>query len=167
MRALALSPDGDVWQGDRDVLALWPQRSLGPNTDFFQNAAVLVDVFPVVRDEIWGVGVDRSNGVYVASYGYGLAYVSPATQQLSYWSRATTLPQSHLTDVTVDGAGEVWIATQSGGVARFNPAHDSWSYYTSASGLASNSLNRVYVDRYGAARVIYFATGNGVTVFRP
>jgi hypothetical protein len=166
VRALAFSPDGDVWQGDRDVVALWPQRSLGSRTDFFQSTTAVVDVFPMVRDEVWGVGVDHSNGVYVASYGNGLAYLSPSSHQpTAYWSRASTLPQNHLTDVTVDSAGEVWIATLQGGVARFNPASGAWSYYTS--GLASNEIHRIYFDKYAATRVIYIATANGVTLFHP
>jgi ligand-binding sensor domain-containing protein len=167
VRALGFSPDGDVWQGDRDVLALWPQRSLGSRADFFQSSSAAIDVFPAVRDEIWGLGVDGSNGVYVASHGQGLAYVAPATHALSYWTRATTLPQNRLTDVTVDRAGEVWVTTLEGGVARYNPASGGWSYYTSASGLAENHVRRVYSDKYGAARKLYFATANGVTVFAP
>jgi hypothetical protein len=168
VRGLALSPAGDVWEGDRDAVVLWPQRSLGPRADFFQDATAAVDVFPGVRDEVWGVGVDSANGVYVASHGNGLAYLSPASHQPSaYWSRGTTLPQNHLSDVTVDATGEVWLATDSAGVARFNPAANSWRYYTAASGLASNGVHRVYVDKYSSARVLYFATGNGITVFRP
>ena len=168
VRALGISPDGDVWQGDRDVVALWPQRSVGARADFFQGTRAVVDVFPGVRDEVWGLGVDSQNGVYVASYGNGLAYLSAATHQpASYWSRATTLPQNHLTDVAVDGAGDVWVATPDGGVARLQPAGNTWSYCTLSSGLASNNVHRVYADKYGSARAIYFATGNGVTVFRP
>jgi hypothetical protein len=168
VRGLAFSPAGDVWQGDRDMVGLWPQRSLGPRADFFQDVAAMIDVFPSVRDEVWGLGVDHSDGVYVASYGNGLAYLSPASHQpVAYWSRATTLPQNHLTDVTVDGAGEVWVATVDGGAARFNPASNAWSYYTTASGLAANNLHRVYFDQYSSTRTLYFATGNGVTVFRP
>jgi hypothetical protein len=168
VRGLALSPAGDVWEGDRDAVVLWPQRSLGPRADFFQDPTAAVDVFPGVRDEVWGVGVDSSNGVYVASHGNGLAYLSPASHQPSaYWSRGTTLPQNHLSDVTVDASGEVWLTTDSAGVARFNPATNSWRYYTAATGLASNGVHRVYVDKYASTRVLYFATGNGITVFRP
>jgi streptogramin lyase len=156
-----------VWQGDRDLVALWPQRSLGPTADFFQSPQLVLDVFPGVRDEVWGLGVDRSDGVYVASFGNGLAYLAPATQQPRYWSRATTLPQDRLTDVTVDSVGEVWISTYYGGVARYNPSTNGWTYYTAASGLASDEVRRLYVDKYGAARVIYFATANGITIFRP
>jgi hypothetical protein len=168
VRALAFSPAGDVWQGDHDMVGLWPQRSLGANTDFFQDVEVMVDVFPGVRDAVWGLGVDRSDGVYVASNGNGLAYLSPTSHQpVAYWSRAGTLPQNELTDVTVDGAGEVWVGSQQGGAARYNPATNAWSYYTAASGLAANSIRRVYLDQYSSTRTLYFATGNGITVFQP
>jgi hypothetical protein len=165
VRALAIDADGDVWQGDRDVVALWPQRSLGPNTDFFQSSTAVIDVFPNVRDEVWGLGVDRSGGVWVASNTNGLAYLAPATHAPTYYtSSGGPLPQNSLTDVTVDTAGDVWVATQSGGVARLTPP-GTWSYYTTASGLASNQVNRLYVDRYSSKPTIYIATGNGVTVF--
>jgi hypothetical protein len=166
VRALAFSPDGDVWQGDRDFVTLLPQRSKGARVGLFDYDFVVGrDVFPDVRDEVWGLGVDRSNGVYVASYGNGLAYLAPGSYAARYWSSATTLPQNHLTDVTVDGAGEAWITTREAGVARYNPAADSWTYYTN--GLASLEINRVYVDKYSASRVIYFATANGITIYRP
>jgi hypothetical protein len=166
VRALAIDADGDVWQGDRDVVALWPQRSLGPRTDFFQSSSAVVDVFPNVRDEVWGLGVDSGGGVWVASNGNGLAYLAPATHAPSYYSRSGALPQDHLTDVAVDGAGDVWVATQSGGVARLTPP-SAWTYYTTTSGLASDQVNRLYVDRYSSKRTIYVATGNGITVFSP
>jgi hypothetical protein len=168
VRALAFSPDGDVWAGDRDFVQLLPQRSRGANVGLFDfDFATGRDVFPGVRDEVWGLGVDGSGGVFVASYGNGLAYLRPATYVPTYWSRATALPQDHLTDVTVDTHGDVWVATASGGLARLQPSSGTWTYHTTASGLPSNGINRLSVDRYTGAGTIYAATHNGIAVITP
>src|SRR5260370_6344203 len=69
VRGLALTPDGDVWAGDRHFVQLLPQRSLGPYTDFFLSFRTGIDVWPRVRDEVTGLAVDAAGGLYVASAG--------------------------------------------------------------------------------------------------
>jgi ligand-binding sensor domain-containing protein len=168
VRGLALSPDGDVWQGDRDMVTLLPQRSRGPRTGFFDfDFTATLDVFPDVRDEVWGLAVDGTGGVYVASYGNGLAYLAPATYAASYWSSATTLPQNHLTSVAVDAHGDVWVATADAGLARLHPSTGTWTYYTRASGLPSNDANVIYADRLTGSNRLYVATTNGIAIFTP
>jgi hypothetical protein len=175
VHALAITAMGDLWMGDRKALYFMPQRSVGPNADFFQPIAIpgqpnasYIDVFPgVVDDWIFGVAVDGAGGVWVASYGQGLAYLAPGTYAPSYWSTANGLPENYLTGVAVDGHGDVWVATQSSGAARYSPSTHAWSYVTTASGLPSNALRAVYVDPHHAGGSVYFATGNGVAVYAP
>jgi hypothetical protein len=165
---LARSPSGDLWAGDRHFVQLLKQRSIGPSAGLFDDAAgwiTAVDVFPGVRDEVRGLAVDAQGGVYVASDGNGLAYLTPGNYAPSYWSSATTLPVNHLRGVAVDGSGDVWVGTASAGVARFSPAANHWSYYTHASGLLSDSINAVYLDQFSATRRMLFATGSGVAVY--
>jgi hypothetical protein len=173
VRALAITPEGDLWMGDADVISFVPQRSAGANADFFQpvvipgqpNASAL-DVFPGVVDNTFGLAVDGAHGLYVASYGNGLAYLAPNTYAPSYWSAADKLPQNYLTGVVVDGAGDVWIATDSAGVVRYQPPTQTWTYYTTASGLPSNNIRAIYLDKYAASgRGVYFATANGVAAY--
>src|SRR5262249_50252818 len=88
---LAMTPEGDVWAGDRHFVQLLYQKTLGPNTGFMQGPiAAHVDVFPHLRDEVHGLAVDVSGGVFVASDGNGLAYLTPDTLNKMYWSAATT-----------------------------------------------------------------------------
>ena len=166
VRALAIALDGDVWQGDRDVVTLLPQRSKGANTGFFDyDFTVALDVFPGVRDEVSGLAVDGAGGVYVASDGNGLAYLAPSTYATSYWSAATTLPQNHLKSVAVDATGDVWIATASAGVARLHPATGAWTYYQQSTGLPSNDIRAIYWDKLSAGKKIYIATDNGIAIY--
>ena len=63
-------------------------------------------------------------GIYVASYGNGLAYLAPGNYAPTYWSAADKLPQNYLTGVVVDPTGDVWIATASAGVVRYQPSSE-------------------------------------------
>jgi ligand-binding sensor domain-containing protein len=173
VRALAITPTGDLWMGDADVISFIPQRSAGPNADFFQPVAIpgqpsatALDVFPGATDNTFGLAVDAAGGLYVASYGNGLAYLAPNSYSPTYWSAADKLPQNYLTGVAVEPSGDVWIGTQNAGVARYQPATKTWVYYTTASGLPSNDVRAVYLDRYASSgRTIFFATSNGVAAY--
>lgn len=173
VHGLAITALGDLWMGDRKALYFMPQRSLGPEADFFQTIAIpgqpqasYLDVFPGVDDDwIYGVAVDATGGLYIASYGQGLAYLAPGTYAPTYWTMANGLPQNQLTGVAIDDQGDVWVATQSAGAARYTPSTHSWAYFTTASGLPTNELRAVYVDPYHQPGAVYFATTAGVTVY--
>ncbi|MGH8325016.1 MAG: hypothetical protein ACRETD_14665, partial [Steroidobacteraceae bacterium] len=175
VHALAITPAGDLWMGDRKVIYFLAQRSLGASTDFFvpisipgQPGATSLDVFPGVDDDWnWGLAVDGSGGLYVASYGNGLAWLAPGSYAPTYWSAADKLPSNYLTGVAVDGSGDVWVGTQTAGVARYTPSTGGWVYYTTSSGLPSNGVRAVWADPYAAGGKIYFATDNGVAVYGP
>lgn len=173
IRALAITAMGDVWVGDADFVWFEPQRSAGADADFFQNpqipgqSATYLDIFPGTPDMVFGIAVDAAGGVWVASYGNGLAYLAPGSYAPTYWSASNALPSNYLTGVAVDGNGDVWVATQSAGAARLSPSTNTWSYVTTASGLPSNDLRAVWVDKYQNPKAVYFATDNGVAVYTP
>src|SRR5207247_7100520 len=130
IRAATIPPAGDLWIGDADVVWFLAQRSQGAFDDFFSPApqipgqtAGYLDVFPDVDgrhipDMVFGIAVDGAGGVYVASYGNGLAYLAPGNYAPTYWTAADRLPDNYLTGVAVDSKGEVWVATQNAGVVR-------------------------------------------------
>jgi hypothetical protein len=165
VRGYALTPQGDVWVGDRDVVALYLARSRGPNANLEETWQASLDVFPGRKDEVWGLGVDASGGVWVASYGNGAAYLAPGTYAPTYYGLADKLPSNYLTGVAVDKLGDVWFATFNAGVVRYTPGANAWTYYTSASGLPSNDIRNIYSDRNASGRAIYIATGSGVAVY--
>lgn len=163
---LAMSPTGDVWAGDRHFVQLLSQGSLGPNGGLMDGSFVThVDVFPGLRDEVHGLAVDAAGGVWVASDGNGLAYLTPDGLTPMYWSAATTLPKNHLHGAAIDRGGDLWIGTDGAGVARYNATDDRWTYYTAASGLPDDSVNTVYVDQFAPAHRVFIATHKGVTVY--
>jgi streptogramin lyase len=162
---LAMSPKGDVWAGDRHFVQLLQQGSLGPNAGLFSGGFVIgIDVFPGLRDEVHGLAVDVAGGVWVASDGNGLAYLTPDTWKPMYWSASTTLPQNHLRGVAIDQTGDVWLGTDSAGLARYNGATNHWTYY-SGGGLTNDSINTVYVDQFVHSRRLLIATQSGVTIY--
>lgn len=164
---LAMSPQGDVWAGDRHFVQLLSQGSLGPNGGLMDGGFVThIDVFPGLRDEVHGLAVDSAGGVFVASDGNGLAYLSPTDQTPTYWSASTTLPKNHLHGAVVDQHDELWVGTDGAGVARYNVAANHWTYYTAAgSGLPDDRVNTVYLDQFAKTRRIFIATRSGVTLY--
>lgn len=168
VKGMAITPEGDVWAGDRDFTALLPQRSKGPTIGFFDEDFVIgLDVFPNVRDETTGLAVDAAGGVWVASDGNGLAYLTPATYTPRYFTSANGLPQNHLSAVAIDGAGDVWIGTAHAGIARLRPSSGAFSYYTAASGLPADAIRNITVDKLTGAGRIYVATANGLAITSP
>lgn len=178
VRALAVTPMGDLWVGDADSIWFVPQRSAGADSDFFQNPAIpgqsasYLDVFPDVNgqkvaDMVFGIAVDSGGGVWVASYGNGLAYLTPGTYAPTYWSTANGLPSNYLTGVAVDASGTVWVGTQSNGVARYTPSANKWDLLTTSSGLPSNDIRSVRVDQYGDGKSVLLATDSGAAVWHP
>jgi ligand-binding sensor domain-containing protein len=173
VRAIAITTMGDVWVGDADSIWFVPQRSAGASADYFQNpvipgqSATYLDVFPNVADMVFGIAVDGGGGVWVASYGNGLAYLTPGSYAPTYWSTANGLPSNYLTGVAVDADGTVWVGTTGNGVARYTPKGNKWEQLTTASGLPSNDIHSVYVDKYGDGRSVLFATDNGAAVWHP
>jgi hypothetical protein len=162
---LAMSPTGDVWAGDRHFVQLLTQGTLGPQGGLMDGQFYThVDVFPGVRDEVHGLAVDASGGVYVASDGNGLGYITP-DQHLIYWSAATALPQNHLRGAAIDPQGDLWVGSDGGGVARYNVASNHWTYYTKSSGLPDDSVNTVYVDQFAHTRRMFIATHSGVALY--
>jgi hypothetical protein len=173
VRGLALTPEGDLWMGDRRALYFMPERSLGPQTDFFQSVGIpgrpngsVIDVFPGVDDFTSGIALDANGGIYVASNGNGLAYLAPGSYAPTYFTAADVLPANDLTDVAVDRDGDVWIASHGNGLARYSPSAATFTYYTSKSGLPSDHIRRISLDPFRTdARVLYIATDNGIAVY--
>jgi len=163
---LAMSPTGDVWAGDRHFVQLLSQRSIGPDAGLMDGQFLThIDVFPGLRDEVHGLAVDAAGGVWVASDGNGLAYLTPNEQKPMYWSAATTLPQNHLHGAAMDQGGDLWVGTDGAGVARYNATDNRWTYYTTASGLPDDRISTIYVDQFSRTRRVFIATRGGVAVY--
>jgi hypothetical protein len=176
VHALAFTAAGDLWIGDRHAIYMLPQRSLGPNTDFFQDTTVpgeagktYLQPFPGVPNDDewnWGIAIDQAGGLWVASFGNGLVHLTAGNYSPTYYS-TPVLPSATLTGVAVDAAGDVWVATHTSGVARLTPSTNRWQYYTTASGLPSNDIAAVWFDKYAATGAgVYFATDNGIAVYK-
>jgi hypothetical protein len=173
VRGLALTADGDLWMGDRRALYFMPERSVGQDADFFQPVGVpgrpegsSIDVFPGVDDFTYGIALDANGGIWVASFGNGLAYLAPGSYTATYFTAADTLPSNDLTDVAVDRDGDVWIGTHGAGIARYSPSAATFTYYTAKSGLPSGNIRRITVDPFRTdARVVYVATDNGIAIY--
>ncbi len=164
VKGLAISPNGDLWAGDEHFVSLLPQRSLGLSTDFFQPFLFGIDVFPLVNDEVSALASDGMGGVWVASFGNGLAYLEPLAHLPSYFDRAKELPQNRLTAVLVDDDGSVWVGTTGGGIARYF-GKTTWRYYTAGSGLPSDGITSLAIDHSVNPRRLIIGTVAGVAVY--
>jgi hypothetical protein len=173
VRGLAVTPEGDLWIGDKKALYFLPQGSAGSSADLFQLIGVpgrpdltALDVFPGVDDQTSAIALDGQGGLYVASMANGLAYLAPGSYAPTIWTQADALPSSSLTGVAVDGAGDVWIATHNAGVVRYTPSANRFVSITTDAGLPSNKIRALALDRYGSGpRTLYVATENGIAVY--
>jgi len=174
VRGLAVTPEGDLWMADKKALYFMPMLSSGPDAWLTGQPIGLpgkldgsvLDVWPDVNDAIWGIGLDKAGGIYVASYGNGLAYLAPGTYAKRFWTAADKLPSNDLTALEVDVDGDVWVGTHNTGVVRYSPSSNSFTYYTTHTGLPSDVIRQIQVDRYGSGkRTVYISTNMGVAVY--
>jgi hypothetical protein len=161
VRGLALTADGDLWAGDRDFVQLLPQRSQGASIGLFDEVfAVGLDVFPGVRDEVTGLGVDAQGGVWVASGQNGLAHLAPVTHAATFFTTADGLPTLKLSGLVVDDNGDVWTSG-AGQLLRYRASAGRVVAYD----VGANGIRAIFSDHRLGGRSLYLATDVGVKIY--
>jgi len=86
---VAITPDGDVWDGDEFQLS---RLNAGPNADFTATFDPVTQPFQAGNQLLSSVALDANRRVYVGSLAYGLARVDLSDSSSTVWSDATGLP---------------------------------------------------------------------------
>jgi hypothetical protein len=171
VRGLAVCASHDLWTGDAWWVGRMPWGASGAQPDFWALPPggypdPLFDVFPGVDDSIYAIACEPQGGLWVASYGNGLAHLDGITYATHYFNAATSLPQNVVTALALDADGSVWLGTGWGGMGRYQPATGQWTYYSPTAGLPSASINALATDFTTSPRTIYIAHLSGLSAYQ-
>jgi signal transduction histidine kinase len=105
----------------------------------------------------------RSGELWLGRQRKGLTrlHYERGSLQSQTFTEAQGLSQNSVAAVYRSRDGTVWAGTVSGGLSRLN--NGKFTTYTTANGLSSNTISAIEEDAGGS---MYFATPNGLNVFR-
>ncbi len=120
---------------------------------------------------IFALCADPQGGVWIGSFGGGLAYYDPASDQIRTYSHdpddSTSLSSANVGAVFVDRQGTLWVGTLDGGLNRFDRATGTWMHYRcdehDPTTISSDYVRCVYEDDRGR---LWIGTDNaGLNLF--
>ncbi|NPV12617.1 MAG: hypothetical protein HPY57_12595, partial [Ignavibacteria bacterium] len=86
--------------------------------------------------------------VWVGKWGGGLVRIDKRTGNMTFYTKASGLPNNNVRAIAIDGQGNKWIGTDGGGVAKFDGVN--WTVYkTGNSGLPDNRVREIAIDGQG------------------
>jgi len=165
-RGIAIAPDGNVWVGGAARTGLVRYASEGGN--FWARIAPQLDVWPegialdpAGHDWVMALAADEAGGLWVASFGNGLAYRAPDGSFL-HLTTADGLPDNRIRDLGLDPDGSLWVAAEAG-LARVVGGRvvQVWG---SADGLPG-AITSVFVDRSQRPRRLIIGTTQGIAIY--
>jgi hypothetical protein len=162
-KAMTVTDDGTVWYGNDfrfggvpwtprlyewyfDAPWLFPSYGFGGETD---------------RDYNEGIGVDSKGDVWVGARTLGMVHLIMAPNKHSAKKEKLDVPSAMINDLVVDLNDTLWLATDAGAY-RYDPVTKKWTRFAAV----SSGVNKLYLDDTVSPRALYFATGNGITVYR-
>ncbi len=92
---------------------------------------------------------DSHNGLWLGSWGEGLAYIQPYKKIFKHYTVKDGLPSNYIVSIKRDDQGNFWIATLYGGISYFNPHTETFTNYNKQNGFPSNKINFIYKDFNG------------------
>ncbi|MBW7871678.1 MAG: hypothetical protein H3C39_11535 [Flavobacteriia bacterium] len=95
----------------------------------------------------------------------GLNKLDAKTQEITFYTKQTGLPNDFIYGAEADGKGHIWVSTNFG-ISEFNPKTNFFKNYTENDGLQNNEFNgkAAYKDSLGN---LYFGGMNGYNIFHP
>ncbi|MHB8416831.1 MAG: ligand-binding sensor domain-containing protein [Myxococcales bacterium] len=162
---LAVTPAGDVWDGDQFQLS---RLNAGPG-DFDATFDPVLQPWVQSGQDISAVLVDGAGDIWAGSLDRGLAELAPATFTVQLWTLAAGLPSLSVQALALDGDGTIWVATDSG-LGRLDPSSGSWTLFRAppaapASALPSDDVIDVTIDASQIPRRVIVTTSQGVVAY--
>jgi hypothetical protein len=167
--AVDVDPDGNVWVSSNHNGA-----AVGTEWGWIEFREQLPS-----RHQIFALQTDRSGGVFIAPYHYGVTWVdwqgTPETSDDVFitWNKTNSgLLNDQVTDISISATGEVWFAqepffespTEASGVTRLSwtpgqEATASWKTFQPSQGLPSGYVRTVLPSSTPAAAWMGTETG--------
>ncbi len=161
---LAITPGGDVWDGDQFQLS---RLNAGPQADFDATFDPVLRPWVQSGQDISGVAIDGAGDVWVGSLDRGLAKLEPSTFTVQLFGLAAGLPSLSVQSLALDPDGSLWVATDSG-LGRFVPSSGNWTVFRAAapgSELPSDDVLDVTIDSSQSPRRVILTTAQGVVAY--
>ncbi len=165
---LAVTPGGDVWDGDQFQLS---KLNSGPQGDFDAAFNPVLQPWFQSEQDIAAVIVDGAGLIYAGSLDRGLARLDPNSLIVTVWSLAAGLPSLSVQSLALDPDGTVWVGTDTG-LGRLNPSSGAWQTFRApplspGSGLPSDDVLDVTIDTSQTPRRVIVTTGASQTTSPP
>ncbi|MEI9944677.1 MAG: two-component regulator propeller domain-containing protein [Chitinophagaceae bacterium] len=110
---------------------------------------------------------DKRGAVWASTYGNGVHYYSPATQQTSNFrydsKNKKSLASDRVNNLFEDSYDNIWIATENG-LCKWNKQENNFKRYTTQNGLPSNFILSILEDE---KRKLWISTSRGLGCFDP
>ncbi|HUB10071.1 MAG TPA: two-component regulator propeller domain-containing protein [Myxococcales bacterium] len=163
---LAVTPGGDVWDGDQFQLS---KLNSGPQGDFDATFDPVLQPWVQSGQDIAAVLVDGSGDIWAGSLDRGLAQLDPNAFTVQVWTLAAGLPSLSVQSLALDADGTLWVATDTG-LGRLNPTSGSWTVFRAppivpGSSLPSDDVIDVTIDSSQSPRRVIVTTSQGVVAY--
>lgn len=170
-----IDAEGGTWVAIGDA----PIRTLGQlNGGILYRAPAQTDwqVIPVgepgLAVSITKIRAQADGQIFATSYGQGLYYFEPISQQFVQMQQPELLKRALLSDVVFEADGSMWVssysADRSGGLWRYDQ-HGQWQHYPYSAefseGLPRSDLLGLYLDQQGILWTISQAGFRGLSRF--
>ncbi|HEY0839492.1 MAG TPA: two-component regulator propeller domain-containing protein, partial [Vulgatibacter sp.] len=167
-RGVAVAPDGNVWMGGDVRSALLRYADEGgqfwatmDEMDVWPPGVALDPTDPLANDWVMDMAVDSMGGLWVASFGNGLAHMAP-DGSWSYLDTRQGLPDNRVYGLAFDPDGSLWIATDAG-LARMGGG-SLRQVFGAGDGLPGTILG-VAVDATSTPRRVIVGTSAGIGIY--
>ena len=117
-------------------------------------------------NHVMGFYEDQQGNLYIATYGGGINYFNPETEEFKFLTTKNSgLPSNSVYGFLADNNGNLWLSTNRG-ISKFNPQAQIFKNYTVEDGLQSDEFNGgAYYQSYTGE--MFFGGIGGYNSFYP
>ena len=135
-----------------------------PEKDELKNfSSDTVNASSLSSNNITYVYEDKSNFLWIGTYGGGFYKVERGNNQFKGYMIKDGLPGDNVISILEDDHGNFWISTNKG-LSKFDPATESFRNYDVEDGLLSNDMGKGIKTKSGE---MIFICGSGFVIFHP
>ncbi|HWV38706.1 MAG TPA: two-component regulator propeller domain-containing protein [Vulgatibacter sp.] len=167
-RGIGMAPNGNVWLAGDVRTALLHYATEGgqfwaamDEVDIWPPGIALDPFDPLANDWVMDLVVDAAGGLWVGSFGNGLARMEP-DGSWSYLDTRHGLPDNRVYGLALDPDGSLWVATDAG-LARLSGG--GFHQVLGAGDGLPGTILAVHVDTKAKPRRVIVGTSVGIGIY--